>query len=112
MDSGDEERSRSAVLDIMSVQALQRDAYRAGYEIKRAHTQASCVKQGLELVILSADYAGLLLFKEQQAWATSNLYERAALRMAAFCQGYQGQMPTRLEEPAWKVLPAFLLSAK
>jgi hypothetical protein len=41
--------------------------------------------------MLSADYAHLLLFKEEQhSWERTDLHERAGLRMAAFRQGYEG----------------------
>lgn len=89
------------MLDIMSVQALQRDAYRAGHEIKLAHAQASCVRQGAEVIILSADYASLQLFREQQhPWSIANLHERAGTRMQAFCHGYQGEAPGHFDMTA------------
>jgi hypothetical protein len=80
------------MLETMSELALQRDAYRAGDEIKRAHTRACCVMQGAEVMALSSDYACLQLFKEQQqSWMIANLHQRAGLRMWAFCQGYAGE---------------------
>src|ERR1700694_5843179 len=84
------------MLKILSELALQRDAYHAGDEIKRAHMQACCVMQGAEVMTLSSDYACLQLFKEQQqSWMIANLHERAGLRMWAFCQGYKGESPGR-----------------
>lgn len=97
----------------MSALVLQRDAYRAGDEIKRVHMRACCVMQGAEVAALSADYACLLLFKEQQrSWMISNLHERAGLRMWAFYQGYQGETPGRLEETARAAIPAPRMYAK
>jgi len=97
----------------MSAQALQRDAYRAGDEVKRAHVRACCVKQGAEVVTLSADYACLQLFKEQQhSWTIANLHERAGARMWAFCQGYQGEAPGRFDTTASVALPALSMRAR
>src|SRR6266568_4204948 len=99
-------RSRTGMLETMSELALQRDAYRAGDEIKRAHTRACCVMEGVEVMALSSDYACLQLFKEQQqCWVISNLHERAGLRMWAFCQGYTSETPGRLEGLAQAAIP-------
>lgn len=78
--------------EVMSMRALQLDAYRRGGEIKRVHEQARCVLRGAELLALAGDYAHLLLFKElQQPWAMTNLHERAGLRMWAFWKGYEAE---------------------
>ncbi len=101
------------MLEIMSELVLQRDAYRAGDEIKRAHTRACCVMQGTELMALSSDYASLQLFREQQqSWLIANLHERAGLRMWAFCQGYAGETPARLEGLAQAAIPTPPMYAK
>jgi hypothetical protein len=106
MDSGNDERGGIAVRDNMNVQALQRDASHAGNEIKLAHARASCVKQGAEVLALSADYAILQLFREQQhCWSITNLHERAGARMWAFCQGYQGEAQGRFDVTASLPLP-------
>jgi hypothetical protein len=77
--------------EAMRVQVLQQDAYRRGGETKLAHVQARRVLRGAELLVLSADYAHQLLFKEQQhSWEMTDLHERAELRMVAFRQGYEG----------------------
>jgi len=97
----------------MSAQALQRDAYRAGDEIKQAHVRGCCVVQGSEAVTLSADYACLQLFKEQQhSWLIANLHERAELRMWAFWQGYEGETLGCLEETAQAAILAPHMHAK
>jgi hypothetical protein len=64
------------------------------------HGQAGHVLCGVELLVLSADYAHLLLFKEQQhSWERTDLHERAGLRMAAFRQGYEGTFGGFAQEP-------------
>lgn len=81
------------------LQAFQRDAYHKGSEIKLAHVQARSVLQGAELLALSADYAHLLLFKEQQhIWEMTDLHARAGLRMGAFRQGYEDACASGTEE--------------
>ena len=76
------------------LQAFQLEAYHKGGEIKHAHTRAHCLLQGVELLALAGDYAHLLLFKEQQcSWGMTGLHERAGLRMQAFRQGYEGELP-------------------
>ena len=81
------------------LQAVQLDAYHKGSEIKQAHVQAHCVVQGAELLALSGDYAHLFLFKEQQcSWELTDLHERAGLRMQAFRQGYEGELPGSTQE--------------
>jgi hypothetical protein len=70
--------------------AIQRDAYRRGGEVKRVHMQVHRVLQGTELLVLSGDYAQLLLFKElQRSEEIANLHERAGLRIQAFGRGYR-----------------------
>lgn len=101
------------MLEIMSAHALQREAHRAGDEVKRADVRACCVKQGAEVVTLSADYACLQLFKEQQrSWTISNLHERAGARMGAFCQGYQGEALGPFDVTASVALPALPMRAR
>jgi hypothetical protein len=81
------------------LQAFQLEAYHRGSEFKKAHMQARCVLQGTELLALSGDYAHLSLFKEQQHfWEMTNLHERAGLRMRAFRQGYEGELPGDAQE--------------
>jgi hypothetical protein len=81
------------------MRALQQDAYRRGGETKQAHVQAHRVLRGAELLVLSADYAHLLLFKEQQhSWERTALHERAGLRMVAFRQGYEGTFAGAAQE--------------
>jgi len=76
------------------LQAFQLEAHHKGGEIKQAHTRTHCVFQGVELLALAGDYAHLLLFKEQQrSWELTDLHERAGLRMLAFRQGYEGELP-------------------
>ncbi len=76
------------------LQAFQLEAHHKGGEIKQAHTRTHCVLQGVELLVLAGDYAHLLLFKEQQrSWEMTDLHERAGLRMQAFRQGYEGELP-------------------
>ena len=85
------------MLESASARALQQDAYRAGNEMKQSHVQASCVRQGAAVAVMSADYACVQLFKEQQrCWSIAHLHERAGVRMWDFCQGYQGEALGRL----------------
>jgi hypothetical protein len=87
--------------EAMGRRALQQDAYRRGGEAKQAHVQAHRVLRGAELLVLSADYAQLLLFKElQRSWEMTDLHERAGLRMFAFRQGYEGTFVSDTEELA------------
>src|SRR6266852_4652137 len=87
--------------DAVGIRALQQDAYRRGGEARQAHVQARRVLQEAELLALSGDYAHLLLFKEQQhSWEITDLYERAGLRMLAFRQGYEGELPGGAQEPS------------
>ena len=81
--------------------AFQLEAHHKGSEIKQAHTRTHCVLQGVELLALAGDYAHLLLFKEQQrSWEVTDLHERAGLRMLAFRQGYEGEVPGSTQEPS------------
>jgi len=74
----------------LGIRTLQQDAYRRGGEVKQAHVQRRRVLQGVDLLMLAADYAHLMLFKElQQSWEVTNRYERAGLRLRAFRRGYE-----------------------
>ena len=81
------------------LQAFQLEAHHKGSEIKQAHTRTHCVLQGVELLALAGDYAHLLLFfEEQRSWEMADLHERAGLRMQAFRQGYEGELPGSTQE--------------
>ena len=88
------------MLEPMEMRALQQDASHRGGQTRQVHAQARRVLGGAELLILSADYAHLQIFKEQQrSWGRTDLYERAGLRMAAFRQGYEGTFGDFTQEP-------------
>ena len=81
------------------LQAFQLEARHKGGEIKQAHIRMHCVLQGVELLALAGDYAQLLLFMEQQrSWEMMDLHERAGLRILAFRQGYEGELPGNIQE--------------
>lgn len=85
--------------EAMSTRALQQEAYRRGSEARQAQGQARRVLEGVELLVLSADYAHLLLFQEQQhSWEMTGLHERAGIRMVAFRQGYEGTLAGDTQE--------------